>query len=383
MDERLTAEESRIVEVARGFARDVVAPNAAAWEEARTMPREALSQAAELGLTGLLVPPELGGSGIGVTAMARVMEELSAACMAFTFSLVVHNNLARNIANNGTDEQKQRCLPDMLTAKRIGAFLLTELKGGSDAAAIATRAERTGDGWRISGEKGWISNAAEADILSVYAQTDPAQGWRGIACFLVEASRPGVTRERPYSVMGGHALGTGGFRFDGCPATDADILLPPERAFKGAMSGIDTARLNVAAMCCGMLRAGLDCALDYTANRRAFGQATSEFQGLQWMLADVATDLEAARLLAYRAAGLLDDGADATLAAAHAKKFATRVALARLGDCMQTMGAAGFRAEYPLGRHMASAKMAQYLDGTSEIQNVVISRQLWRDASRA
>jgi alkylation response protein AidB-like acyl-CoA dehydrogenase len=369
------------VEIAREFAKDVVAPNAQTWEETRTFPREVFTQAADAGLAGLLVPPELGGSGLGVMAIAEVMESLAAACLPFAFSLVVHNNLAGNIARNGSEEQQARYLPDMISGARIGAFLLTEPSGGSDAAAILTRGEPTNDGWRLHGEKAWVSNGAVANVLSVYAQTDPAEGWRGITCFLIDADREGVIREAPYSLMGGHALGTAAFSFAGCAATDADILLPPVRAFKEAMAGIDLARVNVAAMCCGILDNGLDCAVKYTKSRSAFGQRTADFQGLQWMLADAATDLEAARLLTYEAARELEAGREATLAAAHAKKFATRAAFNRLADCMQTMGAAGYRSDCPLGRHLASAKMAQYLDGTTEIQNVVISRRLFAEPS--
>ena len=365
------------IETVREFAKDVVAPNAHLWEETRTFPRDAFRQAADAGLTGLLVPPDLGGSGLGAVAMAEVMETLASACLPFAFALVVHNNLAGNIARNGSDTQKARYLPDMISGARIGAFLLTEPSGGSDAAAIRSRADPLDDGWQLSGQKAWVSNGAVADILSVYAQTQPALGWRGIACFLIDANRDGVTREAPYSLMGGHALGTAAFSFERCRINESDLLLEPVRAFKEAMAGIDLARVIVAAMCCGMLRCGLDCAVDYTTSRPAFGQPTAEFQGLQWMLADVATDLEAARLLTYEAARLLETGADATVAAAHAKKFATRAAFARLADCMQTMGAAGYRSDSPLGRHLASAKMAQYLDGTTEIQNVVISRKLF------
>ncbi len=364
------------VEAARTFAREVIAPNAARWEDERRYPREAFPEAAARGLCGLVVPAEMGGSGLGATAMARVMEVLAGADMAFSFGLVVHNNLAGAIARHGNPEQVERYLSDLVAGRRVGAFLLTEPQGGSDAAAILTRAGREGGGWVIEGEKAWVSNGAGADVLSVYAQTDPALGWRGIACFLVDADRPGVVREPPYRLMGGHALGTNAFRFEGCRVGGETLLLGPGDGFKAAMAGIDLARVNVAAMCCGMMGVGLDRALAATAGRRAFGQAIADFQGIQWMLADAATDLEASRLLAYEAARRLDADEDATLAAAHAKKFATRAALTRLADCMQAMGAPGYRADCPLSRHLACAKMAQYLDGTTEIQNVVISRAL-------
>jgi alkylation response protein AidB-like acyl-CoA dehydrogenase len=215
--------------------------------------------------------------------------------------------------------------------------------------------------------------------LSVYAQTDPDRGWRGIACFLVPADTPGVIREEPYAMLGGHALGVGGIRFEDCRVGNDAVLLPCERAFKAAMAGIDIARVNVAAMCAGMLKSGLDIAVAATARKSAFGQRLADFQGLQWQLADVATDHHAARLMAYDAARAMDAGGTVTVAAAHAKKFASRVAISGLGQCMQAMGADGLRHDTALPRHFAAAKMAHYIDGTTEIQNIVIARDLWRD----
>ncbi len=381
MDERLGAGERRLVESAKAFARDVISPAAAQWEAARAQPREALERAGAAGLAGILVPEEWGGAGAGLAAMARVMEVLAAADMALAFGLVVHNNLAGAIARHGSAAQRQRYLADLVAARRIGAFLLTEPGAGSDAAAIATRARRDGGGWIIDGEKAWISNAATADVLSIYAQTDPAAGWRGIACFLVDAGAEGVERLAPYALMGGHALGTGGFRFAKCRVGAEALMLGPGEGFKAAMAGIDRARAVVAAMCCGMLRAGLDLAREHARNREAFGRKTIEFQGLQWMLAEVATELEASRLLTREAVRRIDAGEDSAIAAAHAKKFATRAAMRGLADCMQVMGAAGLRDDVPLGRHLAAAKMAQYLDGTTEIQNVVIARGLIKNGS--
>ncbi|MDP6706741.1 MAG: acyl-CoA dehydrogenase family protein [Alphaproteobacteria bacterium] len=379
MEAALTADECRLVEAARDFVRDVVAPAAGAWEDARRVPREAWQQAAALGLTGLLVPRELGGAGASGTATARILEVLAAADMAFAFSLVVHNNLAGNIARNGSAAQIERYLPPFLATERIGAFLLTESGGGSDAAAIETRAQPTGDGWVLNGEKAWITNAAVAEVLSVYAQTDPAASWRGIACFLVEAGASGVVREAPYHMLGAHAMGTGGFRFEDCRLGPEALFIGPGEAFKAAMQGIDIARIVLAAMCCGMLGAGLEEALRQTGRRRAFGQRIADFQGVQWMLADVATELEAGRLLSYRAAELYDRGEAASVMAAHAKKFTSRAALKGLADCMQVMGAPGLDHASPLARHLAGAKIAHYLDGANEIQNVVISRSLQKE----
>ncbi|MFT4564784.1 MAG: alkylation response protein AidB-like acyl-CoA dehydrogenase, partial [Gammaproteobacteria bacterium] len=247
---------------------------------------------------------------------------------------------------------------------------------GSDAQSIKTFAERTAGGWLISGEKAWVSNGAFADVLSVYVQTELGSGAKGIAAFLLDANAPGVIREDAYKLMRGHALGTAGFRFNQCEVSDDMLVLPPGEAFKAAIGGINIARICVAAMCCGTLQASLSQAVDYADARRAFGQSTLEFQGLQFMLAEAATNLEAAKLLTASAIDRHDAGDDATVSAAHAKKFSTRVAFEGIANCMQAMGAAGYSAEFSLGRHLAAAKMAQFLDGTTEIQNVVIGRGL-------
>lgn len=359
------------------FAAREVTPHAAAWERDRVAPRQVLRSAGAAGLLGLLVPERLGGAGLRPTAMAAVMETLAAADFFFAFAVVVHNNLVGAIAREGSAAQQTRYLAAMLRGERIGAFLLTEPGGGSDAAAITTRAEQRDGDWRLTGAKAWISNASHADVLSVYAQTDPARGWRGIGAWLVDADLPGVTRAPAYSLAGGHALGTGGFVFEDCPVPGFAQFLPPGRGFKAAMEGIDLARVNVAAMCCGMLADALQRAVGYSRERRTFGAPLADRQGIAWLLAEVATDLAAARALTREAAARLDRGEPCSVAAAHAKKFATRVAFARIADCMQVHGAAGLADELPLGRQLLAAKTAQYLDGTSEIQNVVIARALF------
>ncbi len=371
--------EMQVVNAARAFARDVIEPNADAWEEAGSIPREAFREAAARGLCRLTVTESMHGHGLGMPAMTLVVETLAAACMASAFALTVHNNLARGLTRNARIPQLERWLPGLITGEQIGAFLLTEPQGGSDAAAMTTTARRDGRGWRLDGAKAWVSNGVNADLLSVYAQTDAPAGWRGIACFIVEADAPGVIREPAYRLLGGHALGTGGFRFEGCRVGTDDVLVGPGEGFKAALAGVDFARITVAAMCCGMLGRSLEVAMEHGAGRRTFGKSVLEHQAVQSLLADAATDLEAARLLTAHAATVLDDGTGRhTLAAAHAKKFATRVALSRIADCMQAMGANGLRTEYPLARHLTAAKMAQYLDGTTEIQNVVIGRAITR-----
>ena len=257
----------------------------------------------------------------------------------------------------------------MIAGDVIGCAGLSEPGVGSDFGGLEMKAERVAGGWKLNGAKAWITNAAVAGFSFVYAQTDKAQGWRGIACFAVEADRPGFQREKPFELHGGHAIGVGGFRLKDYIAPDDAVLQLPGQAFKSALAGINGARTYVAAMCCGMLQASLETAVRYTQERRTFGQPVIQHQGVRWKLVDAATDLEAARLLAYRAARLIDEGGDAVLAAAHAKKFATEMALRRIGDCIQAMGANGLRAEYPLARHLACAKIAAYTDGSIEMMN--------------
>ena len=371
---QFTSEEQTAIDAARAFAADVVAPNAEGWEREKRLPREAIVRACGAGLGGLLVPTDMGGSGLSFAAMAKVMEELSYADFAFAFALVVHNNFCRSLAANGSPEHLERYLKASIAGETIGSFLLTEPQSGSDAANLRTTAVSDGDDWVISGEKAWVTNSDKTDIMATYLQTDASQGWRGIACVLVDRDSPGVSADPPYDLLGAHAMGAGVIRFDDVRVPKTRTMMGPGAGFKAAMAGIDVARATVAAMCAGMLRSGLDTAYRCILGREAFGQPIADFQGIQWQLADVATDLHAVTLMAYDAACAIDAGANAPLAAAHAKKFATRAALTGLAQCMQAMGADGLKQAHPIARHLAGAKAAQYMDGTTEIQNVVISR---------
>ncbi len=393
-DDRVTEAEQEIIDEAIAFAARDIEPRAESWERERRFAHEAFDGLARSGLTALLVPTDLGGRGAGPVVLARVLEELAAADLAAAFSAVVHNNMARAVAVSGNEALIADLLPDLVTGRTIGAFLLTEPGVGSDAAAIECAAHRDGDEWVITGAKAWVTNGSHAGALNVYAQTDEALGHRGIVSIVVDPELDGVTRLPPYELLGAHAMGTAGFTFDQVRVPIVNTLAPVGEAFAAAMAGIDLARVLVGAMCCGILRRSLAVALEVTERRGLFGSTVADQQGVQWMLADVATDLEATRLLTYRAARLLQDGADATVAAAHAKKFAARTAQARIADCMQVMGAAGYRRDQldravtgvapanPLPRHLAAARLTGYIDGATEIQNVVIARQLWRDAER-
>lgn len=369
---------AEMLAIARRFAKDEVEPNAAAWERDRHFPRETIRAAAGQGLCGLLVPRDLGGAGLSLAEFCDVMGAIAHADMAFAFALVPHNNFARSMAADATQAQRARYLPAMLDGSRLGAFLLTEPEAGTDATAIGTTAVRHGEGWVLKGEKAWVTGGVGADLLRVYAQTDPGSGGRGIAAFLVHADDPGVIRNAAYEMLGCHATGAAGFRFENVALSADRLFTPPGETYRAAMEAIGLARVVVAALCVGILRRGLDVAVRYVRERHAFGAPLSNKQGLRWMLDDVATDLEAADRLTRAAAGAVDRAeTDAAIMVAHAKKFAARAATDGLAQCMQALGANGFRHDTPIARHYAAAKMAHYIDGTTEVQNLVIARALF------
>ena len=374
--DRLTGSERALLDAARAFRREEIAPHAAAWERERALPREMFRRAAAIGLTGIEVAREKGGQGGGFLVKLLIAEELARACMGTAFALINTQNIAAKIAADGTPAQIGRYLAPLLAGDLIGCTSLTEPHAGSDFPAITTTARRVDGGWIIDGEKAWATNAATADLAMTYVKTDQAEGTAGIAAFLIDAHAPGFERLAPDALIGGHAIGAGGFRLRRYRASDAVLLLPPGQAFKRALGSINGARTYVAAMCCGMVEEALAVALDYGRTRHAFGKRLLDHQGLRWSLVDVATDLEAARLLTYRAGEIIAGGGNAILPAAYAKKFAVEMAQRRLGDCLQAMGAEGLRETHPIGRHIACARIAGFVDGSTEMQNERIGAAL-------
>jgi alkylation response protein AidB-like acyl-CoA dehydrogenase len=369
LDEILTPDERAVVARAKAFAEEHVAPNAARWEWERHYPRETIQAACRVNLHTIELARKHGGQGLSFSCKLRAFEEIARHDFAFAFALINHHNAVARFARDGQPAQVARLLPRMLTGEVIGCAGLSEPNVGSDFGALEMSATKVDGGWKLNGAKAWITNAAVAGLSVVYAQTDKTQGYRGIACFAIEAERSGFHREKPFALHGGHAIGVGGFRLADYIAPDEAVLHPPGQAFKAALAGINGARSYVAAMCCGMLQASLETAVRYTQQRKTFGQPVIAHQGVRWKLVDAVTDLEAARLLTYRAARLIDEGIDAVLPAAYAKKFATEMALSRIADCIEAMGANGLRAEYPLARHLACAKIAAYTDGSIEMMN--------------
>ncbi len=359
--------EAELLARAADFARQVVAPGAARWEAERRIAREAIEAAAAIGLTGIEVPSACGGLGLGYGVKARIAEVLGAADFAFTMSWINTHNVAAKLAREAPAPLAQRYLPDLLAGRRLGCTALTESHAGSDFAAIRTLAVRTPQGWRIDGAKAWITNAAEADVIVLYAQTQAGSGGAGIACFLVDGRREGFVREPAYALSGQHAIGAGGFRLEGYLAQDEEMLQPPGRAFKSALASINGARCYIAAMCNGMVAEALRVARAYGESRHSFGQPLAGHQGWRWRLAEAATDLAAGRGLVAAAAALVESGADAQLAAAQAKLFCARMAERHLAALTQAMGAEGLRQQLPFGRHLAGARVAALVDGSSEM----------------
>lgn len=371
----LSPEDDALVSTARAFAKDYIRPRAATWEAAKAIPREALAEAAKLGLTQLDARrgPDYTS---GFAAKLLVLEALSEEDMAFAFSLTNTQGIAGRIVNSGTLSQKERYEADLLSTGRLGATALSEPGAGSDFAGITTSAKKVDGGWVLNGEKGWITNATEASLFVTYAQTDPELKWRGIASFLVDGDREGFERVEPYGLLAGHSIGTGGFRLSNYFVPDEDVIAEPGVAFKAAMNSVNEARTYVAGMVNAMVHASLSHAATYGRERETFGKPLLQHQGLAWQLAKVANILEASRLLTYQAACLIDEGKDAMLPAAHAKKFAGDFGVQAIADCIQAMGARGMRDDVPLGRHLASAKLACYTDGSTEIMNDRIAKSL-------
>jgi alkylation response protein AidB-like acyl-CoA dehydrogenase len=363
----ITPDEAGLIERSATLARELVAPNAARWERERRIGREALSAAVELGLTRLQVPASLGGLDCSFSCKARIAEVLAAADFGFTMSLVNTQSVAANLARNARPDVAARYVPDLIAGRRIGCTALTELGAGSDFAAIETRATLSDGGWLIEGAKAWITNARDADIVILYAQTEPGSGSRGIAAFVIDGRRDGFVREPPYALGGQHAIGAGGFRLRGYRASDEELLQPAGKAFKAALASINGARTYIAAMCCGMVGEALRVSSAFGQQRKTFGKPLAEHQGWRWRLAEAASELAACRLIVAQAAAQIDEGGDAQLLAAQSKLLATRMAERQIAALAQAMGAEGLREEHPFSRHLVGARVAGFVDGSTEM----------------
>ncbi|MBR0642956.1 acyl-CoA dehydrogenase [Roseomonas hellenica] len=363
-------------DTARRFAEAEVAPIAGELDESERFPAELYERLAATGLFGIGVPEALGGVGADTLAYALVMEELSHGYASVADQVGLVELLGTLLSAHGTASQQERYLRPLLRAERRCAYALTEAEAGSDLAGLRSTARRTADGWVLDGAKLWIHNAPVADFAAVLARTDPEAGHRGMSILLVDLDQPGVTRDRKERKMGQRASPVGGLRFDGV-ALPADALLGQEgRGFHMMMSVLDKGRIGIAALAVGILRAALEDSIDYARQRRQFGKPIADFQAVQWMIADMAKDTHAARLMVHNAAGLLDRGQRATLQASMAKCFASDAAVARTADAVQIHGGSGYIRGVRVERLYRDAKITQIYEGTNQIQRMIMARAL-------
>jgi butyryl-CoA dehydrogenase len=379
-DLTLSEEQELVQRAAREFATEKILPRAADIDEEGRIPDELLREMGALGFMGTYVPERYGGSELDIVSNVLVIEEINRACASTGVALCTHISLAVDpILRHGTDAQKEKYLPKMARGEWIGCFALSEPAAGSDAAAMRTTAKRDGDTWILNGTKNFITNGSRAEVAIVFAQTDAAQKHKGIAAFIVEKDTPGFTVGKLERKLGIRGSDTAQLVFENCRVPAANLLGEVGQGFKIALSTLDGGRISIAAQAVGIARACLEDSLAYAKQREAFGKKVADFQAIQWMLADMATEIDAARLLTWRAAALKDAGEEHVLAAAQAKLFASDVAVKASRDCVQIFGGYGYLKDFPAERHYRDAKITEIYEGTSEIMKLVIAEEILKE----
>ncbi|HTN64864.1 MAG TPA: acyl-CoA dehydrogenase [Burkholderiaceae bacterium] len=377
MSDLYTDDQRMIRDSARDFARERLAPNAAAWDKAAQLPNEIVSEMGALGLLGMIVPEEWGGTYTDYTAYALAMEEIAAGCASCATLMSVHNSVGCGpILKFGTDAQKQAYLPALASGSMIGAFALTEPQAGSEAHNLKTRAELKNGQWVLNGSKQFTTNGQRAGMIIVFAVTDPALGKKGISAFIVPSNSPGLTVGRPEHKMGIRASDTCAITFDNCTIPEQNLLGEAGAGLKIALSNLEGGRIGIAAQAIGIARAALDDALRYAGERTQFGKHLAEHQSIANMLADMATRLNAARLLTHHAAQMRTAGLPCLSEASQAKLFASEAAEWICSKAIQIHGGYGYLEDYPVERHYRDARITQIYEGTSEIQRMLIARGL-------
>jgi acyl-CoA dehydrogenase len=366
--------------VVRDFAEAEIKPVASELDRKARFPWTTLRKMGELGLMGITMPEQYGGAGLDTLSYVVLLEEISAADASHGTIMSVTNGLPQHmLLTYGSDEQKTNYLPKLASGEWIGSFCLSEPHCGSDAVAMTTKAEKVTGGYKLNGTKAWVTSGSEAQVYLVMAKTDANAGARGVSCFILEDGTPGMHFGKPEEKLGQHAATTTTIMFDDCFVPDAARLGHEGQGFVYAMSSLDGGRIGIAAQAVGIARAAFEAARDYAAERHAFGQAIREFQGVSFKLADMAVQLEAARLLTHKAAWLKDKGYHVTQEASTAKLFASEAANKITHAALQVFGGYGYSKDYPVERYFRDARVTEIYEGTSEIQRVVISRQIYRD----
>ncbi|WP_188261588.1 isobutyryl-CoA dehydrogenase [Azospirillum tabaci] len=376
MDFALSEEQQAFRDTARDFAQREMAPNAAHWDENSVFPVDTLRQAAALGFAGIYVGEEFGGSGLGRLDAALIFEELSAACPSTAAYISIHNMASWMIDRFGDPEQRARFLPALTSMERFASYCLTEPGAGSDAASLRTRAERDGDHYVLNGSKAFISGGGTSDVYVCMVRTGEP-GPKGISCIVVEKGTPGLSFGKQEHKLGWKSQPTAAVIFENCRVPVANRIGEEGEGFRIAMKGLDGGRLNIAACSVGGARFCLEQAIAYTTERKQFGKPLNAFQALQFKLADMATELDAARLMLHRAAASLDAGSpEATAHCAMAKRFATDAGFQVVNEALQLHGGYGYIKEYPIERIFRDLRVHQILEGTNEIMRVIIARHL-------
>ncbi|HET9070193.1 MAG TPA: acyl-CoA dehydrogenase family protein [Amaricoccus sp.] len=378
----LTETQEQVRDMARAFSDEVIRPAAEALDREERFPGEIYDEMAKLGLFGIGVPEELGGPGFDTLTYALVMEELSRGYASVADQCGLVELIATLLVRHGTEAQR-RLLPEIVGMRRKVAYCITEPEAGTDVSGIRTTAVRDGDGWVLNGGKLWIHNAPVADLGFVLARTDKEAGNRGMSIFVVDLDAAGVERGPKEHKMGQRASQVGALGFTDVRLPGDAMLGAEGRGFHMMMSVLDKGRVGIASLAVGIAQAGLEAAVDYAGTRRQFGKAIADFQGVQWLLADMAKDIEAARLLVRSAAGKIDRGEDATKACSIAKCFAGDMAVARTADAVQVFGGSGYIRGFEVERLYRDAKICQIYEGTNQIQRMIIARELMKKGARA
>jgi len=377
-----TDEQLMIRDTVREFARKELEPKAAEIDQTMEFPAASLRQMGELGFLGIPFPAAYGGGDLDTVSFVLMIEEIARACGATTLSVAAHCSLcAMPILMFGNETQKQKYLPDLLSGRKLGSFCLTEPHSGSDAAALATSATRQGDYYILNGSKMYVTNGGYAGTYVVFARTNhevpPAQG---ISAFIVEREFPGLLIGKKENKLGLRASDTRQISFDHCRVPAANLLGRENEGFKYAMQILDGGRIGIGAMAVGLAQAALDKATAYSRERKAFGKTISEFQAIRWYIADMATEVHAARLMVHHAAQLRDAGKPYVKEAAMAKLFASEMAMRACTKAIQIFGGYGYLMDYPVERYWRDAKLTEIGEGTSEVQRLIISREVLKES---
>ncbi len=380
MDFDLTEEQRMVREAAREYAREVLAPRAAELDRTGEFPLENFREAARRGFAGMLVPEDLGGTGLGNLALALVLIEVNRACASTGVTLSVHNSLVSGpLLHFGSEEQKRRWMPRLASGESLGAYSLSEAASGSDAAALRCTAVPDGGDWVLNGTKLWVTSGSHADLFLVFARTDPSvSNAKGITAFVVERGAKGLRVSRKEDKLGIRASSTTELVLEDCRVPGADLLGTPNEGFRIAMHTLDGGRIGIASQAVGIAEACLEASVKYAKERRQFGKPIAQFEPIQWKLAEMAAKIEGARLLTLRAAWLKDRGGPHAFEASVAKLEASRAANWCARQAVQVHGGAGYLVDFPVERYFRDARITEIYEGTTEIQKIVIARHVLR-----